>query len=473
VVEFPGFLKLYEEGRDEPAAEMGEDARRLPRVEPDAPLERGAVKSEQHFTEPPPRYSEASLVRRLEELGIGRPSTYASILSVLQERSYVRLEKNRFQPEDKGRLVTAFLESYFRRYVEYGFTADMEQQLDEVSAGNADWRQVLRAFWADFQKAVGETAELRVREVLDAVNELLAPHLYPDKGQARACPRCGEGRLSLKGGRYGFFLGCSNYPECRFTRPLVAGNGEEAAGEGELDGPQELGLDPESGLAVSLRKGPFGLYLQLGDAGEDGKPRRASLPKDVSQEVLDLELALKLLSLPRGLGVHPETGLPIETGIGRYGPFLRMDGKYVRLASTDEVLNLGLNRAVALLAEAADKGGRRRGGTELRQLGKHPEDGAPVTLLEGRYGPYVKHGNVNATLPRGTAPDGLTLEEAVRLIAERAAKGPATRRGGRRAAGLAKTATAKPKAAKSKKPKRKTAARPKRPAAGHAEADSG
>ena len=451
VVEFPGFLKLYEEGRDEPARD-GEDGERLPKVAANAALTRGPVKPEQHFTEPPPRYSEASLVRRLEELGIGRPSTYASILSVLQERNYVRLERNRFLPEDKGRLVTAFLESYFGRYVEYGFTADMEQQLDEISAGHVDWRQVLRDFWSDFRKAVDGTTELRVREVLDAVNELLAPHLYPDMGKDRACPRCNAGTLSLKGGKFGFFLGCSNYPECRFTRPL--GPAADEAAEGDLDGPQELGSDPDSGLSIGLRKGPFGFYLQLGEVDNGAKPKRASLPKDVALETLTLDTALKLLSLPREIGMHPESGKPIEAGIGRYGPFLRHDGRYARLGGTDEALNVGLNRAVTLLAEAAEKGGRRRGATELRQLGPHPDDGEPVAVMEGRYGPYVKHGKVNATLPRGTGPDEVTLESAVRLITERVAKGPAKRRGGGR--------TAKAKTARSDKPAgRKRAAKPK------------
>jgi DNA topoisomerase I len=462
VVEFPGFLKLYEEGRDEPAGDA-EDGNRLPKVEANAPLARGPVKPEQHFTEPPPRYSEASLVRKLEELGIGRPSTYASILTVLQERNYVRLDRNRFMPEDKGRLVTAFLESYFRRYVEYGFTADMERQLDEISAGHVDWRQVLRDFWSDFRKAVDGTAELRVREVLDAVNELLAPHLYPDVGKTRTCPRCGEGSLSLKGGKFGFFLGCSNYPDCRFTRPIgtaADGDGDEAA----VDGPQELGLDPESGLVVSLRKGPFGIYLQLGEGDDGGKPKRASVPKDMALETLDLETALKLLSLPRNVGGHPESGHPIEAGIGRYGPFLRHDGKYARLASTEEVLNVGLNRAVTLLAEAIEKGGRRRGPTELRQLGPHPDDGEPITVMEGRYGPYVRHGKTNATLPRGTEPAALTLDEAVRLIAERAAKGPANRRGGARS-GKAKAASA------GKSAKRKRASKPKGRAAESAGAE--
>jgi len=436
VVEFPGFLKLYEEGRDDPLGE-GEDASRLPAIQPLAPLARGPLTREQHFTEPPPRYSEATLVRRLEELGIGRPSTYAQILSVLQERNYVRLERNRFYPEDKGRLVTAFLESYFGRYVEYGFTADLEQQLDEISAGQVDWREVLRRFWRDFEGAVGETTELKVRDVLDAVDELLAPHLYGDRGHNRACPRCSDGKLSLKGGKFGFFVGCSNYPECRYTRPLAGGADNGDAADLDLD-QQVLGTDPETGLEVSLRKGPFGLYLQLGEGGDGEKPKRASLPKDVNPDNLNLELALQLLRLPRDVGLHPDTGQPIEAGIGRYGPFLRMDGKYARLASTEEVLSVGLNRAVSVLAEARGAKRGRTTATALRELGAHPQDGGPVNVMEGRYGPYVKHGKVNATLPKDLTPDDVTLEQAVSLLAERAAR-PSRPRTARAKSGASKT----------------------------------
>ena len=454
VIEFSGFLKLYEEGQDEPAAENGADGKRLPKLQTGAPLDRGTVSPEQHFTEPPPRYSEATLVKKLEELGIGRPSTYAQILSVLQERSYVRLDRSRFMPEDKGRLVTAFLESYFRRYVEYSFTADLEQQLDEVSAGHVEWRDVLRAFWRDFNAAVDETTELRVREVLDAVNELLAPHLYGDLGRDRACPRCAEGQLSLKGGRFGFFVGCSNYPECRYTRALKADGSDSEAADDGLDEPRELGLEPESDLLVSLRKGPFGLYLQLGEADGDSKPKRASVPKDVSLDALDLNFALKLLRLPRDVGTHPETGKTITAGLGRYGPFLEMDKRYARLASTEEVLTVGLNRAVTVLAEAVESGGRRRGPTELRKLGEHPDDGGPIAVMDGRYGPYVKHGKLNATLPKDKSPEEITLEEALVLLAERAARGPRKKAGGKAKAGAKRKTTTKAKTkskAKSKK----------------------
>ncbi len=452
VIEFPGFLKLYEEGRDEKAGD--DEDRRLPKVAEGAPLERGKIGPEQHFTEPPPRYSEATLVKRLEELGIGRPSTYASILTVLQERSYVRLDKRRFVPEDKGRLVTAFLLNYFPRYLEYSFTADMESQLDEISAGDIDWTAVLTTFWRDFSAAVDDTKELRVRDVFDAVNDLLAPYLYGDDEHARTCPKCAEGQLSLKGGKFGFFVGCSRYPECRFTRPLTGGEGDEADGL-LADGPQILGTDPETGLDVSLRKGPYGLYLQLGEQGEDKvKPKRASLPQDVPPDQLEMTLALGLLRLPRRVGDHPETGKQINAGIGRYGPFLECDKKYAKLTSTEEVLTIGLNRAIAVMSEA--KPGRAAA-KALKELGEHPEDGGPIRVMDGRYGPYVKFGRINATLPKGMEPDEVTMEEALVLIAKKAAKGGGKGRGGAKAKTAAKKAPAK-KAAAKKPAAKKTAA---------------
>jgi len=421
VVEFPGFLKLYEEGHDDRNGGRGDadgDDRRLPKVAVGEALQRTAVRPEQHFTEPPPRFTEATLVKRLEELGIGRPSTYAQILSVLQDRAYVQLDKKRFIPEDKGRLVTAFLQSYFPRYVEYGFTADLENRLDEISAGDVDWKVVLREFWRDFSNAVEGTSELRIRDVLTAINELLAPHLYPDGGRARTCPACKVGELSLKGGRNGFFIGCSTYPECRYTRAL--GETDDEAAQLVADGPKVLGDDPVTGLAVSLRKGPFGLYLQLGEAEEGGeKPKRASLPKDVPIDELTLELALQLLRLPREIGDHPETGKPIYAGIGRYGPYLQTDGRYIKLESTHDALTIGLNHAVTKIAEAPARGGGRRGGTELRKLGDHP-DGGEVVIMDGRYGPYVKYKRINATLPKDRAPEEISMDEAVALIQARA-----------------------------------------------------
>ncbi len=417
VILFDGYLAVYEEGRDD--AE-DEDGGRLPQVTQGADARVQAARADQHFTEPPPRYSEASLVRKLEELGIGRPSTYASILTVLRERDYVRMEKNRFVPEDKGRLVTAFLEEFFRRYVEYDFTADLEQKLDLVSAGDLDWKALLREFWKDFHAAVGEIGTLRTTAVLDALNESLGPHIFPNKGDGsdpRLCPTCGVGRLSLKTGRYGAFIGCSNYPECRHTRPIAASEGEAAAGSGD----RELGIDPETGNPVWLKAGRFGPYVE--SAGE-GKPKRASLPKGWPPESVDLEKALRLLRLPREVGPHPEDGKMILAGIGRYGPYVQHDGTYANLPNADEVFDVGLNRAVAVLAEKRAGGGRpqRGAGTALKELGAHPADGQPVRVLSGRYGPYVKHGAVNANVPKGADPAELTMDEAVALLAAREGK---------------------------------------------------
>jgi DNA topoisomerase-1 len=424
VVLFDGYLAVYEEGRDDtPAgAEGEEDGGRLPAIREGADAKVLAARADQHFTEPPPRYSEASLVKKMEELGIGRPSTYASILTVLRDREYVRMDKGRFLPEDKGRLVTAFLEQFFNRYVEYGFTAALEEKLDQVSAGDLDWKALLREFWKDFHAAVGEIGELRVSNVLDALNESLGPHIFPDKGDGsdpRACPACGTGRLSLKVGRYGAFIGCSNYPECRLTRPIAATEGEQAAAE---SGDRELGIDPVTGKAVWLKIGRFGPYVET--ASED-KPKRASLPKGWPPAAMDLEKGLRLLNLPREVGVHPEDGGMILAGIGRYGPYVQHNGTYANLESAEEVFEVGLNRAVAVLAEKRAGGSRpgRAPAAALKELGAHPADGAPVRVLSGRFGPYVKHGSTNANVPKGADPQGLTLEEAVALLAEREAKG--------------------------------------------------
>jgi DNA topoisomerase-1 len=435
VVLFDGYLAVYEEGRDDPDDEEGG---RLPQVSQGAQARVAAARADQHFTEPPPRYSEASLVKKMEELGIGRPSTYASILERLRDRSYVRMEKNRFVPEDQGRLVTTFLEQFFGRYVEYDFTADLEEKLDLVSAGDLDWKVLLRDFWADFNAKVGEMSELRTRDVLDALDEMLGPYLFPPKedgSDPRACPKCGTGRLGLKLSRSNPFIGCSNYPECRYTRPF--GSAEDAEGGEE----RELGVDPATGLTVFLKAGRFGPYVQL---GEGEKPKRASLPKGWSPAAMDLEKALRLLRLPREVGPHPEDGQPILAGIGRYGPFVQHNGTYANLSSVDEVFEVGLNRAVAALAEKKAAASARRGGepTALKDLGAHPADGQPIRVLAGRYGPYVKHGSTNATIPKGADPQALTLEEAVTLIAEREAKG-----GGKKPArGRAKPAAKKKKA---------------------------
>ena len=474
VVKFDGFLKIYEEGRDErPHAAKGKDdladddaSRRLPPLTEGSRVTDKAVEAEQHFTQPPPRFSEATLVKKLEELGIGRPSTYASTLGVLQERDYVRIEKKRLVPEDKGRLVIAFLEGFFRRYVEYDFTADLEEKLDLISDGKLLWKDVLRDFWRDFTGAVDEIKDLRVGDVLEALNKMLGPHIFPpreDGSEPRTCPACGNGRLSLKiSGKYGAFIGCGNYPECRYTRQLTdqnGGDGEAATPDGKL-----LGHDPDTGLAVTLRKGRFGPYVQLGDGTEDEKPKRASVPRGVDAAALELENALKLLSLPREVGLHPESGKPIVAGLGRYGPFVLHDGMYANLDSVEDVFTVGLNRAVALIAEKAAGGkGRfqRAKPTVLKELGEHP-DGGPIQVLSGRYGPYVKHASINATIPNGKDPAAITVEEAVELIAARAAKGSkkpakkATKKTARKAP--AKSAKPASKSSKSKSAKTKTQA---------------
>ena len=421
VVLFDGFLALYQEGVDDRAKDDDEDGR-LPKLVQGEGLRRGPVTVAQHFTEPPPRYSEASLVKKLEELGIGRPSTYASILSTLRDRAYVTMDKNRFLPEDKGRLVTAFLESFFARYVEYGFTAGLEEQLDEISAGKIGWKDVLRAFWADFAAAIEGTKDLKISDVIEQLDTLLGPHLFPDGPEGkdpRVCPSCGNGRLSLKLGKFGAFIGCSNYPECRFTRQFgIATEDGQKSAIGD-DGIKILGDDPDSGEKVSLRSGRFGPYVQL---GEGEKPKRASLPKDITPEAVDLDKAVALLSLPREVGAHPENSKPIQAGIGRYGPYIVHDGRYVNLPTSEEVFTIGLNRAVSLLAEPP-KRGKRASAEPLKAFGEHPEDGKPVTIMDGRFGPYVSWNGVYATIPKGTDPQSLTADEALALLAAKVAKG--------------------------------------------------
>ncbi len=434
VIKFDGFLTLYEEGRDDSESEDGGNL--LPDVREGEPMERGDVLPEQHFTEPPPRYSEATLVKRLEELGIGRPSTYASIIEVLQARNYVRLERKRFVPEDRGRIVTAFLENYFGRYVEYDFTANLEEQLDEISGGRVDWKAVLRDFWKAFSAAVDGTKELRVKDVLDALDRELGPHFFPtgaDGKDPRTCPSCSEGRLSLKLGRFGAFIGCSRYPDCRFTRRLAVAGGEGDEASAADAGPVILGIDPVTGQQVSLRKGPYGTYVQLGDGNGEGKPKRSSLPKGLAVADVTLEKALALLNLPRELGRHPDDSEPITAGIGRFGPYVRHGSTYKTIPPDEDVLTIGMNRAVALLAEPRSARGRQQV-KPLRVLGVHPADGAPVELYEGRYGPYVKHGKTNATLPRDSDLATFPLEQALPLIAARASAPPRDKTAGRRPA---------------------------------------
>ncbi|HXX05064.1 MAG TPA: type I DNA topoisomerase [Xanthobacteraceae bacterium] len=424
VVKFDGFLTLYQEGQDEDPDD--EEARRLPPMSAGEKLAKRSIAATQHFTEPPPRYSEASLVKRLEELGIGRPSTYASILQVLKDRKYVRLDKRRLYPEDRGRIVVAFLESFFAKYVEYDFTASMEEQLDLVSNHEIDWHQVLRDFWHDFIGAVDGIKDLKISQVIDALDELLAPHLFPpraDGGDPRQCPGCTGGRLTLKLSRFGAFIGCSSYPECTYTRPLTL------PGDGSAEiGTKKLGEDPQTGLEVTLRSGRFGPYVQVGETVKGGeKPKRAGLPKGTAPDDVNLELALKLLSLPRDVGLHPEDGEPIRASIGRFGPYVQHGKTYANLEPGDDVFNIGLNRAVTLIAEKRAKPARFRrfGADPGRPLGNHPTKGGPIVAKNGRYGPYVSHDGVNATLPRDKTPETITLDEATALIDARAERGPA------------------------------------------------
>ncbi|HZD28736.1 MAG TPA: type I DNA topoisomerase, partial [Xanthobacteraceae bacterium] len=442
VVKFDGFLTLYQEGEDDAAAD--EEGRRLPGMSAGETLAKRKIDAGQHFTEPPPRYSEASLVKRMEELGIGRPSTYASILQVLKDRGYVRIEKKRLMPEDKGRVLTAFLESFFARYVEYDFTAGLEEQLDRISNNEMAWRDLLRDFWREFTAAVGDIKELRIAQVIDALDEMLAPHLFPpraDGSDPRKCPNCETGRLSLKLGKFGGFIGCTNYPECRYTRQLAPGNGNGAP----ENGMKKLGEDPASGLEVTVRSGRFGPYIQLGEAVNGEKPKRAALPKGLPADDVDLDRALGLLSLPREVGKHSEDGEPIIAGVGRFGPYVQHGKTYANLTTGDDVLTVGLNRAVALIeekrAKRAHKG--RRGADPGRALGEHPDKGGPVVVKNGRYGPYASHDGVNATLSSDLAPETITLEQAVGLLDARSARGG---KSGGKSSGK-KRAAAKPRSA--------------------------
>jgi len=459
VVVFDGFIAAYEEGRDEKqkgAEDEDDEGGRLPALKEGAKAKVEAIRTDQHFTEPPPRFSEATLVKKLEELGIGRPSTYASILTTLRDREYVRMDKNRFFPEDKGRLVTAFLEQFFAKWVEYDFTAALETQLDEVSAGDLDWKTLLRRFWQDFHAATQAAGELRTTAILDHLNDALGPHIFPDKGDGsdpRQCPVCHEGQLSLKTSRFGAFIGCSRYPECKYTRPVAS---PDAADGGAESGDRELGVDPATGQPVHLKIGRFGPYVETTPPDAE-KPKRSSLPKGWTPASMDLEKALRLLSLPRDVGPHPEDGKMITASLGRYGPFVAHAGTYANVADIEEVFDVGLNRAVALLAEKrAGRAGRASAAAPLKELGAHPETGEAVQVMAGRYGPYVKSGKINATLPKGTAPEDMTMEAALPLLAAKAGAAPKKK-------APAKKAAAKKPAAK-KEPAAKKPAAKKAPA---------
>ncbi|PKR54466.1 type I DNA topoisomerase [Thalassospira marina] len=466
VVKFDGFLKLYQEGKDD--SDDDDNDRRLP------PLKEGQkpglekVSVDQHFTQPPPRYTEASLVKRMEELGIGRPSTYASIISVLQDRNYVTLEKRRFIAQDRGRLVTAFLSKFFERYVQYNFTAELENQLDDVANGEREWRDVLTDFWTSFKGNVDEAKELKISDVLDALQVMLENYLFApreDGSDPHKCPKCEEGTLSLKLGKFGAFLGCSNYPDCNYTRPMVAN--DNAGDTAELDGgPKVLGVDAATGKEITLRKGPYGVYVQLGEEetveGKNGKPKkvkpkRTSLPKGLEPSVVDLTKAEELLTLPRDVGVFPETGETIKANVGRFGPYVQAGSIFASLKADDDVLTIGENRAITLIADKREKAGK--------EIGKHPDDNEPIFLAEGRWGPFVKHKKTNANLPRDTKKEDVTLEMAIAALKEKEAKS-GTKSGKTAASGAKKTAEKKAPAKKApakKAPAKKTTA--KKPAA--------
>jgi len=439
VVKFDGFLAVYQEGRDDDPED--EESRRLPAMGEGEALKRESLAVTQHFTEPPPRFSEASLVKRMEELGIGRPSTYASILQVLKDRGYVKLEKKRLSAEDKGRVVVAFLEKYFSRYVEFDFTADLEEKLDKISNNEVAWKAVLKDFWRDFIGSVNDIKDVRVSEVLDVLDAMLGEHIYEpraDGGDPRQCPSCGTGKLNLKAGKFGAFVGCSNYPECRYTRPLASSSASSD---------RVLGKDPKTDLDVAVKAGRFGPYIQLGepkDYTEDEKPKRAGIPKNMSPADVELDLALKLLALPRDVGPHPEDGEIITAGIGRFGPFVRHGKTYASLEAGDDVYNIGLNRAVTLIAEKIAKGPSRRFGADPgKEVGDYPARGGKIMLKKGRYGAYVSIDGINATIPDDKEPDRITLEEAIALIEARAAK-----TGGKAKRGSVKKATPKKTAKK-------------------------
>jgi DNA topoisomerase-1 len=454
IVAFDGFLKVYREETEDDEKDVAEEERRLPALKEGDALKLGEVTPNQHFTQPPPRYSEASLVKKMEELGIGRPSTYASIIQVLQERDYVKLDQRRFIPESRGRIVTAFLSNFFRKYVEYNFTADLEEQLDQISAGDVPWKKVLRDFWTSFSEAIAKTKDLTITEVIDTLDHDLERYLFTDKDHDRTCPTCKEGRLNLRLGKFGAFVGCSRYPDCKYTRPVLSGgNAEGGADAGGDFAPKELGADPATGMPITLRRGPYGPYIQLGPSDtpkapepvapppeeEDGKkkkkkkkpavdkPKRAPVPRNMDVESIDLKKALALLTLPREVGLHPETKEMIKAGIGRFGPFLVHQGKFKSIPADDPdgVLEIGLNRAVDILAQQSK--GRGGGFGVLKDLGKHPTDEKPVTISKGRFGPYVKHGSVNATIPKGIELETMTMEQALELLATKSAANPSTK----------------------------------------------
>ena len=416
-IKFLGMLAVYQESKEEDKKEDDEDnSNLLP------PLNKGEIinlikaEKNQHFTLPPPRYTEASLVKKLEELGIGRPSTYASIIKVLQDRDYVMLDKKRFNPHDKGRVVSVFLENYFNKYVEYDFTADMENQLDEISDGKLNWKEVIKNFWETFKKLCDETINKSNREIIDVLDETLGPHFFPPNGEDkdRKCPTCDNGRIGLKVGKFGGFVGCSNYPDCKYT---IQFSQITDAKNGALTGPKEIGIFPETGEMITIRKGPYGVYMQVGEGTDEKKPKRVSIPKNFEPNEIGLNTAIQLLALPRKLGFHPDNNLTVSAGIGMYGPYILHNKKYKGLEKTDNILDINLERAIELIAKPTI-----RGNATLKNFGEHPEEKKEITAHDGKYGFYVKCGKVNASLIGDQTIENLSLDEAIKLINERKVK---------------------------------------------------
>ncbi len=427
IQKFDGFLNVYGEFKEKDTSTSDEsnentdnNEKLLPDLSMDTVLATHNPESSQHFTLPPPRYSEASLVKKLEELGIGRPSTYASIISVLKMRAYVDLEKNRFVPVDRAILITAFLKGFFDKYVDYDFTADMENKLDDITTGKISWTEFLSLFWKDFSKNINQVTELRITNILDNLNESLKSHIFKTEESTnkitRVCPTGCGGELSLKVSRFGAFVGCTNYPDCKFTRPISHKKVKEVFDD------IILGIDEATSKEIKLLNGRFGPYIQLGNIEGKEKPKRATIPKDISPKEIDLEKAKLLLSLPRKIGDHPETGNEIFVNYGRYGGYLTCDNKNASLEDSSEVFDIGINRAVTLLANA--KPGRLKSSSELKTLGDHPTDGKPIKVMKGKFGPYVKYKTINATIPDSFDPETIELDEAIELIDKKMDKKP-------------------------------------------------
>jgi len=413
-IKFPGMYKVYQEAKDDDKDEEKEII--LPVMNEGENLNLKKVDKSQHFTLPPPRYTEASLVKKLEELGIGRPSTYASIIKVLQDRDYVILDKKRFNPHDRGRIVSIFLQKYFNKYVEYDFTADLENQLDEISDGKLDWKEVIRKFWDTFKQLCDETVGKSNREVIDVLDDALGSHFFPPDGndEKRKCPTCNNGRLGIKVGKFGGFIGCSNYPDCKYTVQFNQLNDKNGS---SLSGPKEIGIYPETGEMITLRKGPYGFYIQVGEGTKEKKPKRVSIPKNFEPDEIGLNTAIQLLGLPRKLGFHPESNKTVSAGIGMYGSYILHDKKYKALEKTDNILDIELKRALELISKPT-----QRGNETLKTFGEHPTEKKIITAHDGKFGPYVKCGKINASLLGDKTIDSLNLTDAIKLIDERKQK---------------------------------------------------